>query len=253
MMDHNRTGMSESPDTEDFVAVTITHTQGSVPRKVGARMLVFPDRRILGTIGGGKFEDLVIDAALEALRGKTPRQQTWPLHEHAEDSFGAICGGEVTVFLDPQLAPKRLFIVGAGHCSVAIARVAELLGYVITVIDDRPIGRFPEGTTRILDRKAAEVFAEIRWRSSDAVVLVSRNFHIDREALRARLSTSSEIGYIGMIGSKRKVKQVFEELKTDGVPEAALKRVRAPIGLDIGAESPAEIAVSVMGEIIAHP
>ena len=125
--------------------VTVAATRGSVPREAGAKMLVFGDCRIVGTIGGGKFEALVADEAIAALDGRSPVLRTYPLHEGDEDSFGAICGGEVTVLIEPQHFGEALFLVGAGHCSRALARIAQDCGWHVTVFDDRAelIADFP--------------------------------------------------------------------------------------------------------------
>jgi len=148
-----------------------------------------------------------------------------------------------------KIAPPHCYIVGAGHCGQAIAHLAHMLGCGVTVIDDRPLARFPLGTVREVERDAATVFAEVQWRPQDSVILVSRSYDIDREALRAILETEHE-GYIGMIGSKKKVKRVYDELAAAGMPRSAFERVCAPIGLEIGAETPEEIAVSVMAEVL---
>lgn len=233
--------------------VTVASVRGSVPRHAGAKMIVYGDRRISGTVGGGKFESLAADAAIAALADGAPVLKTYSLREDRPDSFGAICGGEVTVLIEPQGQPAMLVVVGAGHCAQAIARLARQCGWSITVIDDRAellsAERFPDADQRIAGISAGEFIAGFEWTRRDALVLVSRNFEIDRAALAAALPVAS-IAYVGMIGSRRKVLRVLDDLKASQ-PEADFGRVFAPIGLDIGADSPAEIAVSVMAEIIA--
>lgn len=234
------------------VLVTVAQTRGSVPREAGAKMLVYPDGKSVGSVGGGKFEALVIEASLAALAGGVPVLKTYPLHEHDGASFGAICGGEVTVLLEPQAARARLVIVGAGHCSRAIARLAADCGMQVTVLDDRAelAAEIPAAQRAITDESAPDFIRRRVWRAGDALVIVSRNFEIDREALAAALPIAA-ISYLGMIGSRRKVQRVFEELKQRGAADdERLARVFAPIGLDIGADSPAEIAVSVVAEIL---
>jgi len=234
------------------VMVTVAQTRGSVPREAGAKMLVYADGKTAGSVGGGKFEALVIEASLAALEGGSPILKTYPLHEHDGESFGAICGGEVTVLIEPQMARERLVLVGAGHCARAVARLAAECGMHVTVLDDRAelAAEIPGTQRTITDEPAPDFIRRHDWRSGDALVIVSRNFEIDREALAAALPIE-KIGYLGMIGSARKVQRVFDELKQLGsADDERLARVFAPIGLDIGADSPAEIAVSIVAEIL---
>ena len=235
-----------------FAVVTIAATTGSVPRAAGSKMFVYADGRSSGTIGGGKFESLVIADAVAAMREKKPQLKTYPLHEGETDSFGAICGGEVTVFIEPQRTSEGLYLIGAGHCSQAIAKLAAECGLFVTVIDDRDelMTDLPPAVARVSDSAPADFIASRKWRSDEALVIVSRNHEIDREALRAALAQTGA-GYIGMIGSRRKVRMVFDDMRQRGVPEEKLSRVYAPLGLDIGADSPAEIAVSTVAEILA--
>jgi xanthine dehydrogenase accessory factor len=231
--------------------VTVAATKGSVPRAAGSKMLVYLDGRTSGTIGGGKFESLVAEEARNCLREKQPFLKKFPLREDEPDSFGAICGGEATVLIEPQLLREAIFIVGAGHCAQAIARLAVECGLFVTVIDDRAefLAELPPSVIR-LTVPAPEFIGSRLWEPDEALVLVSRNHELDREALAAALRTKG-VGYVGMIGSRRKVRQVFEQLRKSAVAEEELDRVYAPLGLDIGADAPAEIAVSVLGEILA--
>ena len=235
-----------------FAIATIAATTGSVPRAAGSKMFVYSDGRSSGTIGGGKFEALVMADALTAMREKKPLLKVYPLHEGDADSFGAICGGEVTVFIEPQLTSEALYLIGAGHCSRAIAKLAAECGLFVSVIDDRDemFAELPPLVVHISDSSPAEFIASHEWRSDEALVIVSRNHQIDREALAAAL-TQTGAGYIGMIGSKRKVRDVFDDLRRRGVSDEKLAKVYAPLGLDIGADSPAEIAVSTMAEVLS--
>ncbi len=229
---------------------TVVATTGSIPRAAGAKMLVYSADRTLGTVGGGKFESLVIADSLASLGGKLPVLKTYPLHEGDVNSFGAICGGTVTVLIEPQRISEALVIVGAGHCSRAIAALARDCGLHITVLDDRGelLAGFP--AHRIVgDVSPAEFVAGHDWQGDEALVIVSRNFQIDRDALGAALANPG-MGYLGMIGSSRKVRRVFDDLRAQGVSPDQLAKVFAPIGLDIGADSPGEIAVSVLAEIL---
>jgi xanthine dehydrogenase accessory factor len=232
--------------------VTVAATKGSVPRGAGAKMLTFADGRTSGTIGGGKFEALALAEAREAMRKKEPVLKTFTLREGEADSFGAICGGEVTILIEPQLLREALFLVGAGHCAQAIARLAVECGLLVSVVDDRPevLAEMPAGVVRHGGVSAPEFIAGHAWQRDEAIVIVSRNHELDREALASALRTSGA-GYIGMIGSRRKVRQVFDRLRATGVAEDALAHVYAPIGIDIAADAPAEIAVSAVAEILA--
>ena len=230
--------------------VTVVETSGSIPRAVGAKMLVYPDARIVGTVGGGKFESLVITDAVALMDARQTILKSYPLHEGHAESFGAICGGEVRVLIEPQGPRESVTLVGAGHCSRAIAAYAQQCGLGVTVIDDRPetLTDFPANQL-IRDISPAAFIADHPWRCDDALVLVSPNFNIDRDALRAAIAHPGA-GYVGMIGSRKKVRQVFAELEGEGIASESLAAVHAPIGLDIGADSPAEIAISVLAEIL---
>ncbi len=228
---------------------TVAATTGSVPRAAGAKMIVYADGKTSGTIGGGKFEALVAADALATLRERRPVLKKYPLHEGDACSFGAICGGEVTILIEPQTSREALVLVGAGHCGRAIAKLARECGWHVTVLDDRAerLAECDAASVKIGDRPPAEFIAAHQWQRDEALIIVSRNYDIDREALHAALQQTG-IGYLGMIGSARKVRRVFDELRARGVNDAALAVVHAPIGLDLGADSPAEIAVSVLAE-----
>jgi xanthine dehydrogenase accessory factor len=229
---------------------TVAATKGSVPRHPGAKMIVYADGTIAGTVGGGKFESLVIAEALDCLARKEPALKTWPLREDQPDSFGAICGGEVTILIEPQVPTHALLIVGGGHCAQAVAKLAAECGFHVTVVEDRDeiLAQCTAAHQRLTD-PAPDYIASRDWEKHDAIVIVSRHYDIDRAALAAALSKGG-MGYIGMIGSRRKVLQVYDQLKTEGFTPDQLATVYAPLGLDIGADSPAEIAISVLAEVL---
>jgi xanthine dehydrogenase accessory factor len=238
---------------EACAVATLARVTGSAPREAGTKMVIFENGRIAGTIGGGKFESLVVEEARKAMTTGKPILKTYPLHERSDESFGAICGGEVTVFIEPQPRPPLFCLVGAGHCAQALAKFASQCGFAVTVLDDRAdLLESPhfDSSIRCLSEPSAEIFVRShKWCERDALVLVSRNYHLDREALAAALEKGG-MGYLGMIGSKKKVLTVFDELSKRGISRKALATVRAPIGINIGADSPAEIAVSVLAEVI---
>lgn len=232
--------------------VTVAATTGSVPRAAGSKMLVYADGRTSGTIGGGKFEALVAGEAVASLRQKSPVLKTYPLHEGSPDSFGAICGGEVTVLIEPQTLSEAIYLIGGGHCAKAIAKLALDAGMFVSVVEDRAesLLDLPPAVQRISSWTPGDFIAGRVWQSDEALVMVSRNYELDREALAAAVEQPGA-GYIGMIGSVRKVRRVFDELRARGVTEEKLACVYAPLGLDIGADSPTEIAISALAQIIA--
>ncbi len=236
------------------VVVTVIATKGSTPRKTGAKMLVRGDGSIQGTVGGGKFESLVIEAAVNALESGELETRSFPLHELSDDSFGAICGGEITVLLEPYAIKQRLLISGAGHCGQALAELAIQCGWAVTVFDDRPaLFDTPLYTENHADFNAApDALRSFEFRPDDCLVLVSKGHPEDRAAVKAVLSRDPvpELAYFGMIGSDRKVSMILKDLEAEGLAAEELKKIYAPIGLNIGSESPAEIAVSIMAEIL---
>ena len=234
------------------ILATIAATTGSVPRDPGSKMLVYADGKASGTIGGGKFEAVVVEDCLAAVRAKKPLLKTYPLHESSPQSFGAICGGEATVLIEPQNLNEAVYLIGGGHVAHAIAKLASEAGMFVTVIEDRAerFETLPPAVQRIQDVTPAAFIESRAWQRDEALVMVSRNYEIDRDALMAAVEQTGA-GYIGMIGSTRKVRRVLDHLRESGVSEEKLARVYAPIGLDIGAESPAEIAISVLAEMLA--
>ena len=232
---------------------TVVAAKGSVPRGLGAKMLVYMDGQTSGTVGGGKFESLVILEAGEAIREGKPVLKHYLLREGEPQSFGAICGGEVDVFIEPLTSGEAVWIIGGGHCSQAIAELAANCGLYVGVVEDRTDQlnpqRFPSAARLVTDQAAPEFIAGREWNKCDALVIVNRHAGLDKLALAAALKRGVP-GYVGMMGSQRKVNRVFDELVAEGYAREDLRRVHAPIGLDIGAESPAEIAVSIVAEIL---
>jgi xanthine dehydrogenase accessory factor len=234
------------------VLVTIAGTRGSVPRQVGSKMIVYPDGSIFGTIGGGKFESLVVTDCLAAPSNGSTVLQDYILKEGHPDSFGAICGGEVTVLMEPQRTAEAIYLVGAGHCAKAIAQAARACGLGSNVIEDRAdfVGAFEPADCKIANIPAVEYISQRDWQPGDAIILVNRGYQFDRDALEAALRKTG-YGYLGMMGSSRKVLRVYHELKQRRIDPDAFERVHAPIGLDIGADLPEEIAISILAEILA--
>jgi xanthine dehydrogenase accessory factor len=236
---------------EPFVLATIVKTVGSSPRRVGARMLVFPDGSISGTIGGGIFEKLVIDDCLGMLKdGRNHLLKNYRFTEEGPEATGMHCGGEAEVFMETNGNLDRLLIFGGGHVGRDLVRVASGLNFRITVVDDRPemLEQYKLPVETILtDPDYNENFPNID--SNCHVVIVTHGHKCDQAVLRKIVDKGP--AYMGMIGSKAKVARTFSALKKEGIKEAQLKRVHAPVGLDIGAEGPYEIAISIAAELIA--
>ncbi len=232
---------------------TVVASKGSVPRGPGAKMLIYADGATSGTVGGGKFESLVIAEAVAAIREGNPQLRHYLLREGEPQSFGAICGGEVDVFIEPLTSGEAVWIIGGGHCSQAIALLAAQCGMYVGVVEDRAdqlgVERFPSAARLVTDVAAPEFIAGREWGRREALVIVNRHAGLDKLALAAALRRGVP-GYVGMMGSRRKVARVFDELAAEGFGREALAGVHAPIGLNIGAESPAEIAVSIVAEIL---
>jgi xanthine dehydrogenase accessory factor len=234
------------------VLVTVAEAKGSVPRQAGTKMIVYALGKTSGTIGGGKAEALIIQDALRCLETGRIELKRYPLREGEPESFGAICGGEITLLIEPQRSGESIYLFGAGHCATAIARLARSCEMSVFVIEDREdaLNAFEPANQKHLWKNPADFVSKHHWNASDAILLVNRNYLMDRDTLKAVLNASG-YGYVGMIGSKRKVRKVYDELRSQGVSSESLNQVRAPLGIDIGADSPEEIAISVMAEVLA--
>jgi xanthine dehydrogenase accessory factor len=231
--------------------VTIVRTQGSTPQRAGAKMLVHVDGRTVGTIGGGCYENEAALTAREAIR--TGRQAL--LHYELNDDFaqenGLICGGRMDVHVDPLEPNPTLFVIGAGHVGWHLARTAGEAGFRLVVVDDREkfanAGRFPGA--EIVVAPIPEWLRGAEFPSTAYVAILTRGHQHDLDAMRAL--AARDLRYLGLIGSRAKVARIHDALRAEGLPEACLARVHAPIGLDIGAVTPAEIAISIAAEMIA--
>jgi xanthine dehydrogenase accessory factor len=237
---------------EEAALVTIVSSRGSTPQRVGAKMLVFADGRTVGTIGGGCYENDAFWKARDVLATRRPVMLHYDLNDDFAEESGLICGGQMDVFIEPIEPAPRLYIVGAGHVGFHLARLARTVGFRIHVVDDREkfanAARFPDADEVVVDDIAA-------WLHKAAVpanayaVIVTRGHRHDLDALRAL--AARDLRYVGLIGSKAKVKRIYDALLAESMPGECLRRVHAPIGLDIGAVTPQEIAVSILAELIA--
>jgi len=239
-----------------LVVCTIVRVQGSVPRGAGARFVVLPDGSTRGTIGGGLFESRVAQDALAALAARESGTRSYDFRPTgaSEEAFGAVCGGRAEIYFDVVAPRDALLIVGGGHCGRALARAAALLGtFAVTLVDDRHeyVQRddLPEAVTIAA---VASDYGDLRryLHANTYVALVSQGYQTDLAALRQALAAEEPPAYIGMMGSRRKVRTVREALRADGVSKEALDSVQAPIGLEIGSETPAEIAISILAQIL---
>jgi len=230
---------------------TIVHTNGSIPSFESSRMLVREDGSIAGTIGGGCVEAEVWAAAKEVIKAEAPRKMVFNLNNEASYDNGLICGGTLEIFVEPILPQPMLYIFGGGHVSIALASAASTAGFAIGVVDDRETfanqQRFP--MAKEIYTSYEDAFAKIQPNASTYMVIVTRGHREDMRVLAWAVRT--EARYIGMIGSKRKVLSVYKALEKDGVPPERFERVHAPVGLEIGALTPEEIAVSIAAELIA--
>ena len=232
---------------------TIVNVRGSIPSFKTAKMLVRDDGSITGTIGGGCVEAEVWQAAREVMESEKPRTLTFDLNQDPKYDTGLVCGGTLEIFVEPILPPAELYIFGAGHVAAALYRVARIAGFDITVVDDREVyasrERFPEAQ-QVLAEDFEQAMAKITPSESSYIVIVTRGHRDDMRVLRWAVQTPAR--YVGMIGSKRKTITIFKELQKEGIPAQLFERVHAPVGLDIGAVTPEEIAVSITAELIAE-
>jgi xanthine dehydrogenase accessory factor len=230
---------------------TIVHTNGSIPSYESSRMLVRDDGSIAGTIGGGCVEAEVWAAAKEVMNNEAPRKMTFNLNHEATYDNGLICGGTLEVFVEPILPQPMLYLFGCGHVSTAVAKAAYAAGFGIGVIDDREAFANPERfpMAHEIHTTYEDAFAKIQPNAATYLVIVTRGHKEDMRVLSWAVRTPAR--YVGMIGSKRKVLSVYKALEQDGYRPEEFQRVYAPMGLEIGALSPEEIAISIVAELIA--
>src|ERR1022692_2990696 len=231
---------------------TIVDVRGSIPSYATAKLLVRDDGSMAGTIGGGGVEADVWSAAREVMETEKPKRLTFNLGQDAAYDNGLICGGQLDVFIEPVLPVPRAFIFGAGHISKSLSRIVTMAGFASVVIDDREVfasrERFPEAE-EVHASEYEELFPKLSINETSYLIIVTRGHRDDMRVLSLAIATPAR--YIAMIGSKRKVLNVIRELEKQGIARATLERIHAPMGLDIGAISPEEIAISVTAEMIA--
>jgi len=231
---------------------TITNVRGSIPSFETAKMLVRDDGTIAGTIGGGCVEAEVWQAAKEVMQDEKPRSLTFNLNNNPKYDSGLVCGGTLEVYIEPVLPAATLYIFGAGHIALNLYKVARMAGFDVIVVDDREAyanrQRFPEAKD-VYAEDFDRVLNQLSPNESSYLVITTRGHRDDMRVLRWAVETPAR--YIGMIGSQRKVIAIYKELEREGIAREKLERVYAPMGIDIGAITPEEIAVSVAAELIA--
>jgi xanthine dehydrogenase accessory factor len=231
---------------------TIVGVSGSIPSFKAAKLLVGEDGTLVGTIGGGCVEAEVVQAAREAMAEERPRTLRFNLNESPRSDTGLVCGGSLEIFVEPVLPAAVVYVFGAGHVGLNVYKVARIAGFEVVVVDDRELyasrERFPEAR-EVLAGEMDDLLPRLSPGPGAYVVIATRGHRHDMKVLRWAVGTPA--GYVGMLGSRRKVIAVFRELRGEGIDPAALERVHAPIGLDLGATTPEEIAVAVVAELVA--
>jgi xanthine dehydrogenase accessory factor len=237
---------------EDVALVTIVSSTGSTPQRVGAKMLVFADGRTVGTIGGGCYENDAFWKAREAIANRQPVTVKFELNDDFAQETGLVCGGQMEVFIEPVEPSPAVYVFGAGHVGYFVATMAHAVGFQVHVVDDREkfanAERFGDGIDVMVEHIPSWIETH-RLPPTAYAVIVTRGHTHDLDALRAL--TAHPLRYLGLIGSKAKIKRIYDALLEEGVAADSLRAVHAPVGLDIGAVTPQEIAVSILAELIA--
>jgi xanthine dehydrogenase accessory factor len=237
-------------NNESAALCTVVKSEGSTPRHVGSKMLVYADGKFIGTIGGGDLEHRVLDEAWMAISDGQPRLLKYTMVDPSRGDPG-VCGGTVEVFVEPILPPAMVVVIGAGHVGKAVVHLAKWLGFRVAVSDDRPEFCTPEstpGADAYYPCPMAELPQHLKLTRSTYIVVTSRGSALDAAGLPGLLR--SQAAYIGVIGSKRRWLTTVKALKEQGVEDEIIRRVHSPIGLELNAETPEEIAVSIMAEIL---
>jgi len=239
-------------DGRSGAVATIVNARGSIPSFQSAKMLIRDDGSIAGTIGGGCVEAEVWQAAREVIAQEKPRTLTFDLNQDPKYDTGLVCGGTLEIFIEPVLPVPLLYIFGAGHVSFAVFNAARNAGFDCVVTDDREAyantERFP-GALQVVAKDFDDALKDLAPAESSYIVIATRGHRDDMRVLRWAVQTPAR--YIGMVGSKRKAITVFRELTREGLSAELFDRVHSPVGLDIGAVTPEEIAVSIVAELIA--
>ena len=239
-------------DGEPAALVTVVATEGSTPQKAGAKMLVYPDGRIVGTIGGGCVEAEMTWRARQAIESRKPQMASYELTADQAGEDGLVCGGRMQVFIEPVEGTPTLCLFGAGHVAQPLARMAKAAGFRVEVVDDRVKfanrDRFPD-VDLLLVEEFGQASSRLTLGRNTYAVVVTRGHRGDTEALQSVVGKG--LRYVGLLGSRPKLVHLVAGLEEKGVPPEALGEIRCPLGIEIGAVSPEEIAVSILAEMIA--
>jgi xanthine dehydrogenase accessory factor len=229
---------------------TVVKSEGSTPRHVGSKMLVYPDGKFIGTVGGGDLEHRVLDEAWMAISDGAPRTLKYTLSDPSRGDPG-VCGGTVEVFVEPILPAPMIVVIGGGHVGKAVVHLAKWLGFRVAVSDDRAEFCNPAsvpGADAYYPAPMAELLNQLSVTRQTYLVVTSRGSGVDAAGLPPLLESNA--AYIGVIGSKRRWLTTVKALREKGVAEALIQKVHSPVGLELNAETPEEIAVSIMAEIL---
>lgn len=233
---------------ERLAVATIVKAEGSAPRGKGAKMIVREDGDTFGTVGGDRAEEIVTEESLNALKEGEPRTLKMKLEEEEEGGVGMKCGGRMEVFVDILEPSSKLILIGSGKVVRAVVELAEKVELDPIVIDPHADEDDLPSTVKVISKPIEDGMKEVEVNSQSYIAIITRHEY-DESAMLEALKTDAS--YIGLMGSENRVRSLFEHLEADkGVDKQDLSRVNAPIGLDIGAETPEEIAISVLGEII---
>jgi xanthine dehydrogenase accessory factor len=236
-----------------FALCTVISTRGSVPGKAGAKMIVLRDGSQFGTVGGAGLEERVKDLGRRCLAENQTLTAKFELAFNRPGALDSLCGGAVEILVEYMGAVPHVLICGGGHVGLEVARLCDQLEYIHSVLDDRSEfasrERFP-GARELHVGRPETFFPDRDLSGYSHVVLLGYSYKIDTEALFQAVTRFD--GYVGLICSRLKRREMFAKLRERGVAEAALQRIEAPLGLAIGAETPAEIAVSILGSIIQN-
>ncbi|MEQ1871561.1 MAG: XdhC/CoxI family protein [Vicinamibacterales bacterium] len=237
---------------EPAALVTVVSTTGSTPQRVGAKMLVFGDGRMVGTIGGGCYENDAFGKARESLISRQPQLVHYELDDDFAQDTGLICGGQMSVYIEPIEPSPELYVIGAGHVGYSLATMAHEVGFKVHVVDDREkfanAERFPNAA-EVVTEDIPQWIGRTQFPPHAYVVVVTRGHNNDLDAMRLLLAR--QLRYLGLIGSRAKVARIYTQLKEEGIGIESMRQVHAPIGLEIGAVTPQEIGVSILAELIA--
>ncbi len=230
-----------------IVMATVIESLGSAPREEGARMLIKADGSIVGTIGGGAIEKKIIDEALTLMNAASPQFVKYELKD-----IGMACGGCMSVFLEPLRQQPQLIIFGAGHIGSVLSQIGKMLDFTVTVVDNRPEFAKKELLTwadTVIAEDYKQAIARLTYSDRTYMVILTHKHVHDFEVLEQLIH--KPFCYLGMIGSKTKVAKAFQQLRDKGVSESIIKKIHSPVGISIGANTPAEIAISIAAELVA--